>query len=121
MTVNCPVCGGSILEETGIVIIPRLCVVLGAGRKVRLTPGEMVILGVLAKAAPLPLNLRQLFTAVYGLRPDGGPDSNILYVRLSNIRPKLRPVGLDIMTVTGSGWRLSRPVRIVEDMEGKHG
>lgn len=53
----------------------------------------------------------KLYDAMYGGRVDGGPDSSVLRSLLRELRSKLKPHGITIRTVRGTGVELPPDAR----------
>lgn len=93
--------------ETAIERIEQLEEALGLGFQMHprygLSAAHERVLGLLV-ASPGVATRERMFTALYGMRDDGGPDQKIFDVYISQIRKKLTPHGVNISTVWGRGW-----------------
>lgn len=85
--------------ERALIDEPRAWIptTLGLGRI------EEILFGVLCRRRTV-VSRAVLYDAVYGLRPDGGPDPKIIDVFLSRLRHKVAPLGVTIVNRTGQGW-----------------
>jgi len=101
---------GNAAEKTLRVADVELDTVRGvatrAGRRLRLTPTERDLLGVLMTSAPEVVAYRDILLAVWGIDFDTG--TNVLPVHISRLRTKLEAGGQSRMvhTVRELGYRL---------------
>lgn len=71
-----------------------------------LTRAESRLFGVILKRPIATYSL--LYEVAYGARPENSqPDSNVLSVLMTRMRPKLRALGIEIETIYGTGYRMS--------------
>ena len=73
-----------------------------------LTPKEYAIVGMLV--ARNEVSKDQLMTVLYG-DPDNEPASQVLSVFVSKARGKLLPFGVEISTIWGRGWSMSKEAK----------
>lgn len=94
-TTTCPCCGGT-LRKAGV----RLAML----DQLPLTGTERLIVSHLVTRYPLGVSKQALFDDLYGLDPDGGPESgvNVISVFVCHLRRKLNQYGWDIPR-NGSG------------------
>ncbi|HEX5378756.1 MAG TPA: response regulator [Phenylobacterium sp.] len=91
---------GEIEVDLGLGMVRR------KGERVRLTPKEFKLLGVLAEGGGKVITHRQLLTAVWG--PAHEQDTHYLRVAIGQLRQKLEPdpgVPVHIVTEAGVGYR----------------
>lgn len=75
-----------------------------------LTPSEFTVFDMIWRQRGRTggvARFRALTEALYGHRPDGGPDTDPLRVFVCRLRRALLPLGLGVEVVRGSGWRLT--------------
>ena len=75
----------------------------------RLTGKEAGLVGFLL-TRPLA-SKADLMSALYSLRPDEPPHEKIVDVFVCKVRKKLRPFGVEILTVWGQGYRIDKATR----------
>lgn len=74
-----------------------------------LTSAEARVFGALMKRPTW--TKEQLMVALYSDRPDDPPEIKIVDVFICKLRKKLRPIGVDIETLWGQGYRLTPAMR----------
>jgi hypothetical protein len=89
------------------VEVERRRVTRGAAAAVTFTPSEFVIFDLLWRRRPGVVRFGAVDAALYGARPDGGPDGDPRRVFVCRIRRALLPLGLGVEVVRGAGWRLT--------------
>lgn len=73
----------------------------------RLTPHESLLLAFLLQREQASKD--QILSALYSLRPDGDePEMKIIDVYVCKIRKKLKPFGLEIVTLRGLGYAVPK-------------
>lgn len=103
---RCPCCG-AVVDPLEILVDEPSGVVVRNGQATRLRPQELHIFALLLRHHPAAVMRDALFTALYGARPDGGPDDDrILAVYAVRLRRALAPLGLTVENVYGRGYRL---------------
>ena len=95
------------LEEEVRQLRDLLAPSLGFPRDFRLTPIEEKILSAIYARAPAVVAHECIRAAVYP-DPDAAPETNVIDVRVSSIRKKLRPYGVEIKNRWGEGLYLDR-------------
>lgn len=100
---TCPTCGGFIGEAAPIEAV----------REAVTAPVKRSILSELSRKPGKPVRRDQILTAVYGNRPDGGPEraDHVLQVQVSQLRKQIEPFGWTIENGRGGSgnfaqWRL---------------
>ena len=92
MSCTCPTCGGALRPDSEIRIDLEAGIVVGNGHAAVLTNAEHALFEALWSARPRILSKEQLLAATSGLGFDD--------------RKKLKPLGLEIGTVWGRGYRI---------------
>lgn len=105
MSEPCPCCG-RLLPDMDDVIIDPSGIVVSRGRYVRLTANEFGVLQLLHQRMPRVLTKQALLSSLYQLRPDDPPEIKIVDVWICKLRKKLKPLGINIDTVWGQGYRM---------------
>lgn len=102
----CPHCGVSLnkLPDHGVLIYADSGFVVREGKRVRLTPYQMIILECLMDEYPRNVSRNQINDALYGHYDMRA--SNTINVLLVYMRPKLAKLGLSIVNTPGFGWRM---------------
>ena len=95
------------LEEEVRQLRELLAPSLGFPRDFRLTPIEEKILSAIYARAPAVVAHERIRAAVYP-DPDTAPETNVIDVRVSSIRRKLKPYGVEIKNRWGEGLYLDR-------------
>lgn len=95
------------LEEEVRQLRDLLAPSLGFPRDFRLTPIEEKILSAIYARAPAVVAHERIRAAVYP-DPDTAPETNVIDVRVSSIRRKLKPYGIEIKNRWGEGLYLDR-------------
>lgn len=75
----------------------------------RLTPSEARVLGFLATREQA--SKEAIMLALYVERPDDPPEIKIVDVFICKLRKKVKNFGIEIETLWGQGYRLSRVMR----------
>ncbi len=104
MTDLCPCCRRP-LPETSDLIIDAGIVVCN-GHVASLTMQEHALLEILAAAKGNVRSKERLLASIYALQPDEPPELKIIDVFVCKLRKKLKPLGVEILTVWGQGYRL---------------
>lgn len=98
------------IEHLESAIAERVPLVLWA----ELTPAERVIVGLLISRDTVSRDLMHAF--LYSAKAGGGADIKVCDVFICKIRKKLTPLGVDIETVRGIGWRMARGRDVLDAM-----
>jgi hypothetical protein len=98
MAYQCPCCGQHLTERTPTEAL----------RFLKLNQTQRRIVDTLVHSYGEWIPTRRLIDAVYGDRPDGGPDGaeSVISVAVATARPILAGVGLTIQGKHGAGRRL---------------
>lgn len=104
MTDLCPCCRRP-LPETSEMIIDQGIVVCN-GRVAMLTRQEFALIEILVAAKGHVRSRERLLDVLYSLQPDDPPEIKIIDVFVCKLRKKLTPLGVEILTVWGQGYRL---------------
>lgn len=99
---RCPCCGTALGHVDRVIWNPDRRVIETPLGVISMTPQQAVLFDLIWRNRPKRQGIAAMINAVWGLRPDGGPDSaaGVVYVQLCALRKKLRPIGLNI-TCTG--------------------
>lgn len=100
----CPTCGQQLPLDGDLMVDPA-GVVARHGRFALLTVHEFEILEALRRASPRTMSKEALLAALYQLRNEE-PEIKIIDVFVCRLRKKLKPLGVNIDTVWGRGYRL---------------
>lgn len=106
MNCACPTCGQTLPGDDTLRIDPAGIVVRG-GRFATLTRQEAALFEQLVAAGGAVLSKDRLLSGLYLVEADE-PDIKIIDVFVCRLRRKLRPLGVEIGTVWGRGYRLVR-------------
>ncbi|WP_315920392.1 winged helix-turn-helix domain-containing protein [Mesorhizobium sp. SP-1A] len=101
----CPCCGQP-LPLDGDLRIDDAGFVVRGGAFATLTQQEHAVLTALQMASPRIRSREQLLADLYQLRCDEEPEIKIIDVWVCKLRKKLKPLGINIDTVWGRGYRL---------------
>jgi DNA-binding response OmpR family regulator len=94
-----------VLERGRLAVDPVRRLVTVAGRAVRLTSTEYLILELLVRRSPAVVDRKQI--AEHAWADETDPlGSNAIDVQMSRLRAKLPDAGIRIVTVRGAGYRL---------------
>lgn len=104
MTDLCPCCRRPLPETNDLVIDSGI--VVCNGRVAALTIQENALLEILAAAKGRVQSKERLLASLYALQPDDPPEIKIIDVFVCKLRKKLKPLGVEIFTVRGQGYRL---------------
>jgi DNA-binding response OmpR family regulator len=104
MTMACPCCGRPLPDSDEVTLDPS-GIVVRWGRFAALTVHEYEILQTLRQNAPRIMTKEALLSAVYQLRQEE-PELKIIDVWVCKLRKKLKPLGINIDTVWGRGYRM---------------
>jgi len=102
---TCPLCGADILPGRLLVDVEGGLLV-GNGEVAQLTRQEFGVFEALWTARPRTLSKEQLAAALYSLLPGDEPEIRIIDVFVCKIRKKVVPLGFEIETVWGRGYRI---------------
>lgn len=103
----CPCCGQDLPEDGALRIDDAGFVVFG-GRVAKLTQAETEVFGMLRAARGAGVSRQSLLAALYPIEADEA-DIKIIDVFISKLRKKLKPLGLEISTIWGRGYRFVPP------------
>lgn len=103
---RCPCCGAPI-SPADVLFDEAHRYVVHSGSVVMLTPREAEVFARLLKSAPLVVAAESIFAAIYAGRVDGGPEYKNIDIFVCRLRRKLKPLGLVIETIWGTGYRLT--------------
>jgi DNA-binding response OmpR family regulator len=80
-----------------------------AAYRAKLSPSERQLFLAVAKGKGRAVTIQAIWTVIWGLDPNGGPDcaDNIIRRHVCVSRNKLRPFGFGIENVRGVGYRLT--------------
>lgn len=103
---TCPTCGQP-LPETGLVVDMDAGIVVCNGRFAHLTETEFEVFNKLASHPGRVVRKDALHAALYSLRRGGDePLDKIVDVYICKLRPKIRPLGIEIENVWGRGYKI---------------
>ncbi|WP_375599346.1 winged helix-turn-helix domain-containing protein [Devosia sp. Naph2] len=105
MSCTCPTCGGALRPGSEIRVDLEAGIVVGNGHAAVLTNAEHALFEALWSARPRTLSKEQLLAATSGLGFDDR-EIKIVDVFICKARKKLKPLGLEIGTVWGRGYRI---------------
>lgn len=100
----CPTCR-RLLEASSDLIIDEAGILVRNAVFAALTQQEFAMFEALRKAKHRVLSKEALLNDLYGLLPDE-PEIKIIDVFICKLRKKLKPLGVEIQTVWGKGYRL---------------
>ena len=107
----CPTCGQT-LPNIKPFIDPISGDFIAPECRIKLEPAEAEFLRAILRRRAIKLD--DLYTTLYGARPDGGPDPKIIPVMVCKVRKKLRKTPYTVETLWGQGLRFRdsrNPVR----------
>lgn len=104
---HCPCCGQD-LPETGELRVDDAGIVVFGGRFVILTRQEAEIFGRLRAAGGAMVGRESLHAGLYPIEADEA-EIKIVDVFVCKLRRKLKPLGLEIGTARGLGYRFIPP------------
>lgn len=99
---KCPCCGQPIPVSDDVIVSLNTNSITVRGVSLRLAPRQAEILHVLAMCMPKPVRRGAITAHVWGMTERELTAKN-LDVHISNLRPKLKTIGLMIRTYT-HGW-----------------
>ena len=105
MTCQCPTCGGDLVDDGSIHVDDETGIVVAQGRAAVLTNQEAALFNALWSAKPRMLSKEQLLAATADLAFDDR-EIKIVDVFICKTRKKLKPLGIEIGTVRGKGYRI---------------
>ena len=107
MTHTCPTCGSSTEGREGVSVDLETNTALIDGAAIRLPAKEAELLWLFVDSTPKTVTLEYAMSRLYFQGADE-PGDNIIRVRASNIRTRLRAAGVKdcIKTGFGKGWRI---------------
>lgn len=101
----CPCCGRPLPDLPDLIVDPAGFLVRN-GRFARLTWQEFTLFEAMRNRPGRVRSKEQLLAALYALRHDGEvPEIKIIDVFICHLRKKLAPLGLEIQTLWGHGYR----------------
>lgn len=101
---QCPCCRQG-LPHSPELIVDEAGILVRNGRFASLTRHEFALFETLQNAGHRILSQEALLRSIYGLQMDE-PEIKIIDVFVCKLRKKLKPLGVEIQTVWGSGYRL---------------
>lgn len=101
---TCPCCR-QVLPQSPQLIVDEAGILVRNGRFASLTRHEFALFETLQNAGDRVLSQEALLRSIYGLQMDE-PEIKIIDVFVCKLRKKLKPLGVEIQTVWGSGYRL---------------
>lgn len=104
MTENCPCCRQPIPEIVDLTV-DQTGFLVRNGRFAALTRQEFSLFEDLRAAFPRMRSQEQLLDALYWDRPNEVPELKIIDVFVCKLRKKIKPLGLQIQTIWGQGYR----------------
>lgn len=102
----CPCCAAALPDDGHIRIDAEGGFVCVGRHVVRLPESEFYVFLALWRVRPRMLSTEALMDALYGLKPDDEPEEPIMKIFVHKVRRKLAPLGIEIETVWGRGYRL---------------
>jgi DNA-binding response OmpR family regulator len=105
MSAKCPCCGGDVSKADKPLISLDTNKLMAGGEVLKLAPMEAEIIAVLVEAMPRPVDHERLIAKLWGGNPISAPQDSI-GVRISHLRKKIAPTGLQIKTHWGRGYAL---------------
>jgi len=107
-TVPCPCCGTPISpNDERLLVADDVGIVVANGQIAHLTPAEMSLLVALREAAPAVLSKERLLAQTNrDLTGRDDREIKIVDVWVCKLRKKLVPLGVEIATSWGQGYRL---------------
>lgn len=101
----CPCCL-SIVEGLQYLADPLTCKIAIAGKTVSMKTQQFRLANYLLARYPLNATRDQIYHAVFMNSRGEGPESKIIDVTISRLRPVLVDLGFAIQTIWGSGYKL---------------
>ncbi len=102
-TCSCPTCGQS-LPGDGELRVDEAGIVVRGDSYALLTQQEHAVFAALRRVSPRVRSREQLLSDLYHLQIDE-PGIGVVDVFVCKLRKKLRPLGIEIDTVRGRGYR----------------
>jgi len=102
---TCPCCGGPVGADELLIDEGSRTVARG-GVTAILTVMELALLRYLDHRRPGVASKSDIYDDLYAFRPNTLPDPKIVDIYVCKLRPKLRPLGLEIETIWGTGYKL---------------
>lgn len=106
MACACPTCGQT-LPDDDTLRVDEAGIVVRGGRFATLTPQEVSVFAQLWDARGALVTKERLLSRLYLVEADEA-DIKIVDVHVCRLRRKLKPLGVEIGTVWGQGYRLVR-------------
>jgi len=101
---QCPCCRQA-LPQSPELIVDESGILVRNGRFAALTRHEFALFETLQNAGHRILSREALLRSIYGLQIEE-PEIKIIDVFVCKLRKKLKPLGVEIQAVWGSGYRL---------------
>lgn len=102
----CPCCQRTLPALDDLIVDADSGILVRRGRFAALTAHEFELFGALQAAAGRVRSKEQLVQDLYWLRTDQEePAAKIIDVWVCKIRKKIKPLGIEIQTLWGRGWR----------------
>lgn len=105
MTCQCPTCGGDLVDDGAIRVDSETGIIIARGHAAILTNQEAALFDALWSAKPRTLSKEQLLAATADPAFDDR-ELKIVDVFVCKTRKKLKPLGIEIGTVWGKGYRI---------------
>lgn len=102
---KCPCCGQPIPVSDDVIVSLDTNSITVRGVSLRLRPREAEILRVLVNCMPTPVRRTVIIASVWALT-EREPTAKGVDVHVSNLRRKIKPLGLAISTYTTIGFAL---------------
>lgn len=101
---TCPTCGGALIDDGQIRVDIESGIIIARGRAAQLTKQEFALFEALFSAKPRTLSKEQLLSATADFGMDDR-EIKIVDIFVCKVRKKLAPLGVEIGTVWGKGYR----------------
>lgn len=105
MSHKCPCCGSDLANADRPLISLATNRLMAGGEIIQLTKTEAELVSVLTNAMPLGVDRERIFANLWGANPIEDPHRS-LQVYVHKLRKKLKPAGLGIRTMWGTGYAL---------------
>lgn len=108
-TVPCPCCGRPIDADAPVTLDLEAGIVVANGQFAYLSQQQMAVFAAIWDAFPRMLTREALFNATAPVIGWDDRELKIVDVFICHVRRKLRPLGIEIETMWGKGYRAVRP------------
>ena len=106
MSQCCPACGSALVDDGTVRFDAEAGIVVAGGHAAVLTVAEAALFQALWRARPRVLSKEQLLSATAGLIGEDDRELKIVDVFVCKARKKLKPLGVEISTAWGKGYRI---------------